>query len=55
MNTVKTYARQRRLAAVMMQQLRRQEHMMGIAADVYKRQLLYPIPAICQAPPFPEI
>ena len=41
MNTVKLYARQRRLAAVMMQQLRRQEHMMGIAADILSRVMGY--------------
>ena len=41
MNTVKLYARQRRLAAVMMQQLRRQEHMMGIAADILSRGMGY--------------
>ena len=40
-NTVKLYARQRRLAAVMMQQLRRQEHMMGIAADILSRVMGY--------------
>ena len=41
MNTVKLYARQRRLAAVMMQQLRRQEHMMGIVADILSRVMGY--------------
>ena len=41
MNTVKLYARQRRLAAVMTQQLRRQEHMMGIAADILSRVMGY--------------
>ena len=41
MNTVKLYARQRRPAAVMTQQLRRQEHMMGIAADILSRVMGY--------------
>lgn len=40
-NTVKLYARQRRLAAVMTQQLRRQEHTMGIAADILSRVMGY--------------
>ena len=41
LNTVKLYARQRRLAAVMTQQLRRQEHTMGIAADILSRVMGY--------------
>ena len=41
MNTVKLYARQRRLAAVMTQQLRRQEHTIGIAADILSRVMGY--------------
>lgn len=40
-NTVKLYARQRRLAAVMTQQLRRQEHTIGIAADILSRVMGY--------------
>ena len=41
MNTVKLYARQRRLAAVMTQQMRRQERTMGIVADILSRVMGY--------------
>ena len=41
MNTVKLYARQRRLAVVMTQQLRRQERTMGIVADILSRVMGY--------------
>ena len=40
-NTVKLYARQRRLAAVMSQQMRRQERTMTIVADILSRVMGY--------------
>ena len=41
MNTVKLYARQRRLASVMAQQMRRQERTVGIVANVLSRVMGY--------------
>lgn len=41
MNTVKLYARQRRLMAVMAQQLHRQEHTVSVAANVFSRVMGY--------------
>ena len=41
MNTVKLYARQRRLASVMTQQMRRQERTVGIVANILSRVMGY--------------
>ena len=41
MNTVKLYARQRRLLAVMQQQMRRQERTMSVVADILSRVMGY--------------